>query len=245
MVAHYGTAGTTSLGVLGAGSPDHAAKRLQTAANKFAAGGRPVLPAMELITTVADQSPGPHGTYSHQLTTGQARSYLHAARAHHQMLILDIQPGRSDFLTQLRPWWSLLAQPDVGLALDSEWRMPGGATPGARIGHVDAHEVNAVTARLARFVRAHRLPQKLFVLHQFTAGMVGNVSKIAPHRELAMVQHLDGFGARAEKLAKYRRLQHPDRFHLGFKLFYTQDTDLMSPTDVLKLHPPPEYVSYQ
>lgn len=93
-------------------------------------------------------------------------------------------------------------EPDVGLALDSEWRMPGGATPGTRIGHVDAHEVNAVSARLARFVRAHRLPQKLFLLHQFTAGMVDNVSKIAPHRELAA-------------------------------------------TNVLKLHPPPEYISYQ
>ncbi|MGH3504396.1 MAG: hypothetical protein ACRDQA_26370 [Nocardioidaceae bacterium] len=64
-------------------------------------------------------------------------------------------------------------------------------------------------------------------------------------RSAVEIQRLDGFGAPGDKRAKYRRLQRPQQFHMGFKLFYTQDTPLMDPARVLKLHPQPEYISYQ
>ena len=44
--------------------------------------------------------------------------------------ILDVQPGRSDFMTEARrlePW---LRQPDVSLALDPEWNMGPRGVPG-------------------------------------------------------------------------------------------------------------------
>ena len=60
------------------------------------------------------------------------RRYLKAARKAKALLMLDIQPGRSDFFTEttrLRKW---LKEPDVGLALDPEWRMGPGAGARAR-----------------------------------------------------------------------------------------------------------------
>ena len=38
-------------------------------------------------------------------------------------VVLDLQPGRTDFLTQAKRYEPLLALPHVGLALDPEWRL--------------------------------------------------------------------------------------------------------------------------
>ena len=57
------------------------------------------------------------------------RRYLNAARKAKALLVLDIQPGHSDFFTEatrLRKW---LREPDVGLALDPEWHVQAGQVP--------------------------------------------------------------------------------------------------------------------
>ncbi|TSE00334.1 hypothetical protein FOS14_07860 [Skermania sp. ID1734] len=245
VVAYYGTAGGPGMGVLGSQPPDQIADRLSQAAAAFATPGRPVQPAMELIATIADRAPGPDGSYSHSINPAVAWDYLKAARAHRQLLILDLQPGYRDFLAQAREWEPLLAQPDVSLALDPEWRMSAGGVPGMQIGQVSAAEVNTVSAWLSGLVRTHHLPQKLFVLHEFTPDMITDIAAVAAHAELADVQQLDGFGSSAVKIAKYRDLGRPQQFHLGFKLFYTDDIGLLPPPAVLGLAPPPDYVSYQ
>jgi hypothetical protein len=245
VVAYYGSAGTASLGVLGAASPEVTASRLATVAAGYRSTGTTVVPAFELIATVADRGPGPDGSYSHMISASSVSEYLKVAREHHMALILDVQPGRANFLPVVQKWASVLAQPDVGLALDAEWRMDPGKIPGHSIGHVSAQEIDTVSAWLADLVRARHLPQKLFVLHQFTKGMITDPAAITPHPELAMVQHLDGFGTRAAKLAKYRSLVLPKQFTLGFKLFYKQDIAMMRPADVLALKPQPAFVSYE
>jgi len=58
------------------------------------------------------------------------------------------------------------------------------------------------------------------------------------------VINVDGFGSEAQKVAKYRDLE-PHRFHAGFKLFYGEDTGLMTPQRVLRLRPPPELIVYE
>lgn len=245
VVAYYGTSGTGSLGVLGAASPDVSAARVAAVAARYRAAGITVVPAFELIVTVADRSPGADGTYSHPISSAAVDRYLRVARAHHIALILDIQPGRANFLPEVQRWAGVLAQPDVGLGLDAEWRMGAGQVPGRSIGHVGAAEVNSVSDWLAGLVRDRGLPQKLFVLHQFTKGMIVDPGAVVAHPELAMVQHLDGFGTRAQKLAKYRSLVRPGQFQLGFKLFYQQDIAMMSPADVVGLKPRPVFVSYE
>jgi hypothetical protein len=159
--------------------------------------------------------------------------------------MLDIQPGRSDFLTEVRRYESLLVEPDVGLALDPEWRMGPGEVPGLVIGSVGADEINAVTRYVAGLVRSHNLPRKPVMVHQFTPFMVQDRDRLEAPPELAMTIQLDGFGSPEAKVAKYRELHGNPPFASGFKLFLTQDTRLMGPAEVMGLDPRPAFISYQ
>jgi hypothetical protein len=60
-----------------------------------------------------------------------------------------------------------------------------------------------------------------------------------------MVQHVDGYGTRRQKLATYHAVVHPERFTLGLKLFYDEDRPLMRPARVLAVRPRVRLVSYQ
>ncbi|CAO5149619.1 hypothetical protein FAIPA1_120130 [Frankia sp. AiPs1] len=245
IVAHYGSVGGGALGVLGEGTPEQAAERVLAAAAPFGAGDHPVQPAMELITTVAAAAPGPDGLYSNMLADDSVEPYLNAARAHRILLILDLQPGRGRFLDQAKRYERFLREPDVGLALDPEWKMGPGQVPGRQIGSSDAADINEVSAWLAGLVTARRLPQKLFVVHQFTQSMLPDRANIVARPELATVFHIDGFGARQDKLEKYALLHAGPPFFTGVKLFLTQDTNIFSPAEALTLTPPPDLITYQ
>ena len=245
VVAYYGTAGNPALGVLGEDTPDRILPRLRRAAKGFATKDRKVQLAYELIASVAQASPGADGDYSQMIDMKQIRRYVDAARRQKVLVVLDLQPGRGDFLTQARQLEPFLREPHVGLALDPEWRMPKGKVPGRTIGRVSASEVNEVSAYVAGLVERHDLPEKLFVLHQCRASMLPDVTKIVRRPGLATVQHVDGFGTRSEKDATWARLRRPKQFHMGYKLFYDEDVRRYGPADVLKFRPVPEYVSYQ
>ena len=244
VVAYYGTAGNSTLGVLGEGSPDKMLPKLRAAAKPFA-GDRKVQVAYELIASVAQAGPGADGDYSQMIPLEGIQRYVDQARRNKVLVILDLQPGRGDFLTQARALERFLVQPHVGLALDPEWRMPRGKVPGKTIGRVGAAEVNQVSAYLSGLVAQHALPEKLFVLHQFRASMLPDVTKIKKQPGLALVQHVDGFGTRSEKDATWQRLRRPQQFHLGYKLFYDEDVKRYRAADVLKFRPVPELVSFQ
>ncbi|MEH3155850.1 MAG: hypothetical protein PGN29_11055 [Gordonia paraffinivorans] len=244
LVALYGTDDGGGLGALGVGTPDQAAARLEQQAAAYVRPGRPVLPVMEMIVTVADPTPGPDGCYSHPIAEGDIDRYLAAARARRQMLVLDVQPGQCPFLPQVQRWQRFLTQPDVGLALDAEWRMPRGVVPGTQIGTVSSTEVNGVVSWLADLTRRGGLPQKPVVLHQFTPDMITDRAGVLTPPELALIAHTDGFGTTGTKVRKYAELADP-RMHPGFKVFYRQDVGVMTPAQVLALAPAPDYVSYQ
>ena len=132
--------------------------------------------------------------------------YLRAAGGAKALLVLDIQPGRGDFLAEARRLERWLAQPDVGLALDPEWRVGPSEVPGKVIGSVSAEEVNAVSGYLAGLVRRHDLPEKLFVLHQFTDDMLRDKARIARRRGLATTVNIDGFGGPPDQAREVPRL---------------------------------------
>jgi hypothetical protein len=245
IVAYYGAPEDPQLGALGIGTPAHAVARLERQARPYGRHRRPVMPALELLAVMAASSPGRDGTYSLRQPAAVIRRYLHAARRAKALLILDIQPGRSDFFTEatrLRRWLKL---PDVGLALDPEWRMDPGQIPGREIGHVGAREVNATAAWLSQLTRRHDLPEKLFLVHEFTDGMVPEAELKRPPG-LAYVLNVDGFGTQTLKVAKYKGFMGQARgFHRGFKLFYHEDTDTMTPRQVMRLHPRPDVIVYE
>lgn len=246
VVAYYGAPGDPRLGVLGDGPPDQIARRLERQAAAYRPAGLPVLPALELIATVATSSPGPDGMYRARQSAAVVRRYLKAARRAGALLILDLQPGRSDFLTEARVYERFLREPDVSLALDPEWQLAPGQAPGQQIGSTTAAAVNLVSAYLAQIVATGRLPQKLLIVHQFTPEMILQRGQTLPRPGLAITFNIDGFGDRPNKIAKYRALSAslPGFYH-GFKLFYQQDLHLMPPGQVMRLAPPPSLVVYQ
>jgi hypothetical protein len=244
VVAYYGTAGTGALGVLGEAGPDTMLPKLRKAAAGFA-GGRKIQVAYELIASVAQGKPGTDGDYSQMIAMDKIQRYVDQARRNKVLVILDLQPGSGSFLPQAQRLERFLVQPHVGIALDPEWRMPAGKVPGKTIGRVGAAEVNAVSGYVSGLVAKNRLPQKLFVLHQFRASMLPDVQAVQKRPGLAMVQHVDGFGTRSEKNATWNRLRRPRQFHMGYKLFYDEDVRRYGPADVLKFKPVPELISYQ
>jgi hypothetical protein len=63
---------------------------------------------------------------------------------------------------------------------------------------------------------------------------------------VALAVNVDGFGNRADKIAKYREFTRGYRRRLnGLKLFYEEDTNRMRPRDVLRLRPVPDLVVYE
>jgi hypothetical protein len=245
VVAYYGAPQSRELGALGIGSPRGATRRLLHQAKPYARKHRPVLPALELITVIANADPGDDGKYRTRQKDAVIRRYLRAARRAKALLLLDIQPGRSDFFTEATRLEKWLKQPDVGLALDPEWHVDAGQVPGQVIGHVGAREVNATSAWLAQLVARGKLPEKLFVVHQFTDDMVDE-RRLKEREGLALVLNVDGFGNQAVKKAKYRDFTHQaPRTRHGFKLFYEEDTDMMRPAQVMRLRPKPVLVVYE
>jgi hypothetical protein len=247
VVAFYGAPQADQLGVLGIGPPGRAGRKLRRFARPYRRPDRPVLPAFELIATIVQASPGKDGRYRYRQKPSLIRRYLRVARANGYLLLLDVQPGRSTFMREVRALDPFLREPDVGLALDPEWNMGRRGVPGSVIGSVGAGTVNQVSDYLAHVVRDEDLPQKLLVIHQFTPEMVRAKTKLAPRPELDMVLNSDGFGGIPDKRAKYRELAPlTDRFGRGFKLFFQEDTGLISPRRVLRLRPGPvDFVVYE
>ena len=77
--------------------------------------------------------------------------------------------------------------------------------------------------------------------------MIRDKEAVAAAPGLAITYNVDGFGAQAMKRAKYAAFAGANRagFHDGFKLFYEEDTDLMSPRQVLAMRPPPDVIVYE
>jgi hypothetical protein len=245
VVAYYGAPQSHELGALGIGSPDAAGRRLRKQAGPYARKTRPVMLAFELIVTVANAAPGEDGLYRTRQTNAVVRRYLRAARRAKALLVLDIQPGHADFMDEVKHLDRWMREPDVGLALDPEWHTPG-AQPGSVIGSVDAGTVNAVSRHLAAIVRKRNLPEKLFVVHQFTPDMIRGKAQVVQRPGLATTMNVDGFGDRANKVSKYRQFTHDGtHFRRGFKLFYEEDVGLMRPRSVVALQPPPDLVVYE
>ncbi len=250
VVAYTGAPQAKELGILGTMPFEQASSRLDRQAKPYDRTSRPVLRAFDLIATIADAHPGPAGKFRTRQTSTVIARYLRAARRHDAMLILDVQPGGSNFVDELRPLERWLKEPDVHLALDPEWRMRPGVKPGSEIGYVSAGEITATLARVAEIVRAQQLPPKLVLVHRFTDGMIKDLGSVKVPKEIVGVISIDGVGNRASKVATYARIAPtlPKPWLAGFKLFYQEDAaagGLMYGEQVMALKPRPHVVLYE
>ena len=248
LVAMYGHPATSQLGVLGEQDPSQGVARLRSIADGYDADGSDVLLAFEIIATVASARAGRDGDYSNETALDEIRPWITAASANDMYVVLDLQPGRTDFLTQAKRYEEFLRLPHVGLALDPEWRLGPDQVHLRQIGTVDASEINEVVQWLAGLVRSEALPQKLLILHQFRFSMITNRELVETPAELAVLMHMDGQGPIDTKYSTWDALTgQPDayRFYWGWKNFYDEDFPTPTAEQVLGLTPSPLYVSYQ
>ncbi|GAB3264426.1 hypothetical protein GCM10027562_28980 [Arthrobacter pigmenti] len=250
MVALYGHPGTASLGALGEQEVDAAVERVKALAAQYQPySDEPVIPAFEIIATIATAAAGPDGDYSKESSVDELKPWVDAAAEAGVYVVLDLQPGRTDFLTQAKRYKELLKRPNVGLALDPEWRLGPGQQHMVQIGSVDASEVNRVSAWLAELTRKNDLPQKVFLLHQFSPYMITNRDQLnLGHDEIATVIHADGHGVPGSKQQTYSVLQRglDQRTWMGWKNFIDEDTPTFTPERTYtRVNPKPWFVSYQ
>ncbi|MFP5371010.1 MAG: hypothetical protein ACLGI3_09705, partial [Actinomycetes bacterium] len=193
--------------------------------------------------------PGPDANYSTETEIEVLRPWVEAAGEAGLYVVLDLQPGRTDFLTQAQDYRALLELPHVGLAQDPEWRLGPGEMHLRQIGSVGVDEVNAVVTWLADLTRDNALPQKLLVVHQFRLDMVQGRERLDTSRdELAVMVHADGQGAQADKQATWQRLHEdaPARLWWGWKNFHDEDAPMLTPEQtVASVRPLPQLISYQ
>lgn len=249
MVALYGHPGDPILGSLGEQSLSAAITRAKNVAASYGSlVDDPVVPTFEIIATVASASAGSDGDYSLETPVERLRPWVDAARDAGMYVMLDLQPGRTDFLTQAKRYAELLKLPNVGLALDPEWRLKPNQVHMVQIGSVTAEEINATSAWLAELTRANNLPQKVLMLHQFRLDMIVNRSSVdTSHDELSIVIHADGFGTPGAKFNTWRvmHLNPPANVWWGWKNFYDEDQPTFTPKQTVAVSPSPVFVSYQ
>jgi len=247
-IALYGSPVTSSLGVLGEqGTEETVARAAELAAQYQALTDATVVPTLEIIVTVAAGQPGDDGNYSNEFSHDTFLPLIEAAGDAGQYVVLDFQPGRSDFLSQIMLYEDLLAYPHVGIALDPEWRLEPDEMPLTRIGHVEAAEVNDVINYVADYTAEHDLPQKMVVLHQFQLQMLRERDQIDLSRpEVAVLIHADGQGPQGAKQETWRVLHEgaPD-VAWGWKNFYDEDVPMLTPEETFAVEPRPEFISYQ
>ncbi len=248
LVAFYGNPATPNLGVLGQQGPEATIERLVPIAAAYGGDGVPTVPTFEIIVTVASARAGGDGDYSDEMSPDDLAPWIDLAGEQGLYVVLDLQPGRTDFLTQAMRYEEFLRLPHVGLALDPEWRIGPDQVHLRQVGTVDAAEVNTVVTWLAGIVRTEILPQKLLLLHQFKLSMITHRDLIETPPELAVVVQMDGQGPLGSKYGTYRTITagaEDASFLWGWKNFYRLDSPLAAPEDVLSLDPLPVYVSFQ
>jgi hypothetical protein len=249
LVCLYGSPGTPALGALG----DQGLRASIARVRRLAAMYRPlsrvtVVPAFEILATVAQDSPGPNGLYSYENSVASLRPWVRAANRAGLYVILDLQSGRANLLTQAKLYRSLLKLPDVGLALDPEWHLQPGQLPLRQIGSVNVTQVNSVIRWLAALTARYRLPQKVLVLHQFQLSMIQGEDRIdTRNSDLAIVIHMDGQGAPSSKQQTWDAVVRaaPPGVFFGWKNFFLKDHPMLTPRQTMRHRPQPVMISYE
>jgi hypothetical protein len=253
IVAFYGNPLSKRMGILGELDSAKMLARLdsEVAAWNKADPEHPVQPALQLIAVVASAEPGVAGKYRTRMDSALIQRVYNWAKSRNALLFLDVQVGKGTLqeeLPRLLPW---LKNPDIHLAIDPEFSMKGGQRPGTVIGTFDAEDVNYASSLLQDLVTKENLPPKVLVVHRFRRDMLTGYKRIKLDPRVQMVINMDGWGTPAQKRDSYKAYvwKYPVEF-TGFKLFYKNDrrlkgSSLMSPEDVLALHPKPIYIQYQ
>jgi hypothetical protein len=248
IVMFYGHPHDPAMGIVGQHEIEQLAEILREEAANYAAAdpSRLVIPALEVIATVAQRVPGSDGTYILDTDTETLTTYIDFAAEHGMVVVLDIQVGRSTVAAEIEKVRELLARPNVHLAIDPEFAVAEGQVPGEYIGSIEAESIAYAQKVLAEISATHGIPPKMLIVHQFREDMIQGKSQLAPVPGVQLVIDADGYGAPELKTAVYNFLVRDEPVEFaGVKLFYDQDVPLMTPQEILALVPAPDVIIYQ
>jgi hypothetical protein len=249
VVSYYGYPGVPALGILGQFPSEDAmiaALSQQTQAFDDVNGPRSAIAAFHIIA--ASAQPDADGSALVHIPTSVIEHYIALASQHDFLVFLDLQMGHSTVDAEVSRVLPYLADRRVELALDPEWELPTGVIPGQQIGSMDASEINRAQEILQGVWDTTGGPNKILVIHQFTADMIRNKETLQAFPNVDLVIDMDGFGGRAVKLAHYQRFVVDDGAeHSGLKLFLdpTLDIDRMTPAEASEIDPQPDIVQFQ
>ena len=252
VVAYYGNPLSKRMGRLGEFAPEQMLAYLDkdVAAWNRADPAHPVVPALHLIVVVAQGAPGRDGKYRLRMPDTLIEKVATWAASRKALVFVDIQVGLSTVQQEIPRLEQFLKRPNFHLGLDPEFSMKGGERPGSKIGTMNAGDINWATNYLANLVKANNLPPKILVVHRFTRKMVTGYKDIRLDPRVQIVIDMDGWGAPWLKYDSYRDYiqAEPVQF-TGFKIFYGNDSKkgdpILTPSEVLRLTPPPLYIQYQ
>jgi hypothetical protein len=252
IVAYYGNPLSKRMGILGELPPDQMLAKFdkEIAAWAKADPSTPVQPALHLVTVVAQGAPGRDGKYRLRMADTLVERVASWAATRNAIVFLDLQVALSTVQEELPRLIPFLKRPNFHLGLDPEFSMKGGEKPGAKIGTMNAADINYAIGVLAGLVTQYNLPPKVLVIHRFTRPMVKGYKDIKLDPRVQVVLHMDGWGQPWLKYDSYRDYvaSEPVQF-TGFKIFYKNDTrkgdPIITPGELLHLHPKPVYIQYQ
>jgi len=239
----YGAAG--GFGIIGRKSLNGAAEKLNKQVRPYRKrSNEPVVKAFDLVAVIATKCSGSNDKCRNRVSKETIQRYLRKIRELNGRLILDIQPGRSNVLEEIKHLKGFIRKGNVDVALDAEWNVGPKGEPGEDLGSLKARRINGATKKLLKIIRNRDLPPKLLIVHQFRRDSVRGEKNIKRPGKVDVTLNFDGIGSRSAKTAGYKDLSFPGLFN-GFSLFYELDDGLMSPRQVLSLRPQPDYIMYQ
>lgn len=253
IVAFYGNLYSKRMGALGEYAPKEMWDKLNAEVKAWEAAdpSTPVQPAIHYIAAVAQGIPMKDGKYCKRMPAFMIDSALTIAKMGNAIVFLDIQVGLSDVQNEVPALEKYLKMPNVHLGIDPEFSMKEGHVPGTKIGTMNADDINFCTEYLAKLVKENDLSPKILIVHRFTQGMVRNAKDIVLRPEVQIVMNMDGWGEPVLKKSTYKLYIHKEPVQFtGFKLFYKNDLRkaphrLLTPPELMKLKPQPNYIQYQ
>jgi hypothetical protein len=248
ILAYYGHPADERMGILGQFDMEELLAQLLDEAATYEAADpdRPVMPAFEVIASVAQGDPMSDGSWLGHTDHDTIMEYVDFTAEKGILLILDIQIGYTSVKEDMATVEEYLRYPNVHLAIDPEFSLSDPDIPGEVIGGVDGEEVTYAQERLVEICAEEGIAPKVLIVHRFRHEMIRDDEQVKPVEGVQLVIDMDGFGTPSLKMDSYKIfITDKEPEYAGIKVFYDQDTPVMTAEEVLNLGPPPDYVMYQ
>jgi len=248
LIMYYGFPENPNMGILGEFPPEELLPKLlaQKAEYEAVSNDRPWKAGIELIASVAQREPGADGMYIADTGGEWLDMYTQFTEENDMFLVLDVQCGlktpKQDY-EGLERW---LRYDHVHLAIDPEFHILPGETPGIELGSIDASDVTEAQEWLIGISEKYGTSRKMLLIHQFNVYSVSNKDQIKPMHGVDLVLNMDGFGPPWMKMETWSVViqQQPIEYN-GIKLFYRQEDPLMTPAEIMAIEPTPDVINYQ